>query len=156
MDHPYKSITNKFKNGNIKVKSFKLDDNNKPISLTTTKDVVYYFPIPIELNKMFEIQLMNFITSNKYIKILYQENTNHIHKIENLVFSWYTRLPQYKLMVITWTKGLIFHDNIDVLYKENIYKYFKEHNEFYSLHKKDLEFVVILKDTLSVEIPIKY
>jgi len=139
---------------NIKVKSYKLDENQKPLSLTTTKDIEYYFPIPINLNSMTQRQLINFLTSGKSVSVVLKGM--NIHKVENLAFYWHDKLPQYKLMVITWTTGLIFNDDINVLYIENVYKFFKSYDVFYKTYTEGTEIIVILKDMLPISIPIKY
>lgn len=138
----------------IKVKSVKLDENQKPLSLVSTKGIEYYFPVPINLNPLTQKQLMNFLTSGKSIYIVLK-GTN-IHCIENLVFHWYNKRPLYKLMVITWTTGLIFNDDIDVLYTESVSKFFKSHDVFYKMYTEGTEITVILKDVLPISIPTKY
>lgn len=140
---------------NIKVKSYKLNEKGELFSFTTTKDLQYYFPNYIWLNKLQICQLVNFLKSGKFIKIIYDPSNNHLCKVENLPISW-DSAPQYKLLVLTWTTGLIFNSDIEVSDERNIRLFYQKYDVFYDVCIKNTDIIVILKDVIADQIPIKY
>ena len=58
-------------------------------------------------------------------------------------------------MILSWTKGLLFNDYIEVEFFENINKFYK----FYGYEKfwnEGLEITIIIKDILPIDIPLEY
>lgn len=138
-----------YKTKKVKVRDFIFDENQKPIKLITTKSVEYFFPIPVDMNSMIFTQI-----NKPKVTIMY-DKYNNIHKIENRSLSWGNK-PKYTLMVICWTKGLLYHDTIDTLYVENVRKFYEDFDVFYMMRTEGSNILVILKDILPVNIPTKY
>lgn len=148
-----KPIKLKYTTINIGVKNCIFNENGRPIKLTTTKNVEYTFPKMISTNSIILTQLRNFLIPQNKIKIIH-DNVNRLHKVENIIFNW-NESSKYKLMILSWTKGLLFNDYIEVSAYENINKFYKnyDYDKFWS---DGLEITIIIKDVLPVDIPLKY
>ena len=143
----------KYSTIDIKVKSCIFNENNRPIKLTTSKDIEYVFPKLIEMNSMRLTQLRNYLCSNKEIMIT-RDNDNRIHKLENISLNW-NESNKYKLMVISLKKGLLFDGVIEITAYENVSKFYKNYG-YIKYFNDGSEITIIIKDTLPVNIPIIY
>ena len=137
----------------IKIKNCIFNENSRPVKLTTTKNIEFIFPELIEMNIMRLTQLKNFLIQQKSVTITH-DNNNRIHKIENLILNW-NESNKYKLMILSWTKGLLFNDYVEVSAFENINKFYKKY-DYVKFWKDGLEITIIIKDILPVDIPLKY
>jgi hypothetical protein len=50
----------------------------------------------------------------------------------------------------------LYHGNIDTLYPENVRKFYEQFDIFYKMIQEGSDILVILKDKLPDNIPIKY
>ena len=58
-------------------------------------------------------------------------------------------------MILSWTKGLLFNDYVEVSAYENINKFYKKY-DYVKFFNEGLEITIIIKDILPVDIPLKY
>lgn len=137
----------------IIVKMFIFNENNLPTKLISSDDSEYLFPKIISINKSVVIPLKNFLLRQKKIKILH-DNINRIHKINNLLFNWYEN-NNYKLMILSFTKGLLFNDYIEANVYENVHDFYIKYG-YDKFFTEGLEITIIIKDILPVDIPLKY
>ena len=150
IEKPIKLICNTI---NITVKNCIFNENGRPVKLTTTKDTEYIFPKMVSTNRMILEQLKNFLCIKNKITIIH-DNADRIHKLENIILNW-NESDKYKLMIISLTKGLLFDDYVEVNAYENINKFYKNYG-YVKFFNQGLEITIIIKDILSIDIPIKY
>lgn len=137
----------------IKIKNCIFNENARPVKLTTTKNIEYTFPKMISTNSIILIQLRNFLIPQNKIKITH-DNNNRLNKIENIILNW-NESSKYKLMILSWTKGLLFNDYVEVSTYENISNFYKKY-DYVKFFNEGLEITIIIKDILPVDIPLKY
>lgn len=143
----------KYTTATVKVKSCIFNEGNRPVKLITSGDTKYSFPKMISTNECFLIQLKKHLTYQNKIEIVY-DNLDRIHNVNNIQFSW-DENNHYKLMLLSWTKGLLFNDYIEVSFIENVFKFYKTYG-YEKLFIQGSEITIIIKDILPIDIPIKY
>lgn len=148
-----KPIKLKYTTADITVKNCTFNENNRPVKLITSKDLEYSFPKMISTNNFILIQLRKFLTASNKITIIH-DNKYRIHKINNIALCW-TEIINYKLMILSFTKGLLFNDYVEITAFENVTKFYKiiGYEKFFH---QGIEITIIIKDTLPVDIPTKY
>jgi len=143
----------KYSTVTITIKNCIFNENGRPVKITTTKNIEFIFPELISINSLWLIQLKKFLIKQKSVIIIH-DNNNRIHKVENLFLDW-NESNKYKLMILSWTKGLLFNDYVEVSASENINKFYKKY-DYVKFWKDGLEITIIIKDVLPVDIPLKY
>lgn len=143
----------KYNTIDVKIKSCTFSEYDRPVILTTSKDLQYYFPKMIAVNNLFLIRLKSYLKISNKITIIHDQKYR-IHRVNDIALSFWNESSIYKLMIVSWTKGLIFNDNVEVVALENIEKFYKNcgYEKFFC---QGLEITVIIKDTLDT-IPLKY
>lgn len=132
----------------IKIKRCLYNEYSRPLKLISSKNSEYTFPNMVATNRLILIKLTTFLNGKK-ITIVH-DNMNRIHKIENIPLSWH--VPNYNLMVLSYSKGLIFDEHIEVNAFENISIYFKKYG-YEKFICDGYDVLIIIKDTLSEPIP---
>jgi len=137
----------------VKISSSTYGKNNRPINLTTTKGLNYIFPPMINLtnHQIREIEIL--LSSKNKINIMF-DNLNRIHKLNNIFFNWNENF-EYKLIIISLDKGLIFEDYVIVCAIENIRNFYEDFNIFRLFHDKN-EIVLIIYEDILINIPLEY
>jgi hypothetical protein len=143
----------KLKYATVNIKNCIFDETNRPVKLITTKNIEYSFPKLISTNRIILIQLKNFLSPKNKVIIIY-DNKNRLHKMGNIVFNW-DETSKYKLMILSWTKGLLFNDYIEVSAFENVEKFYKNY-DYDKFFNEGSEITIIIKDLLPVNIPLEY
>ncbi len=137
----------------IIVKTCIFNENNRPTKLISSEDIEYFFPKMIPVNEMVLTPLKNFLLRQHKIKVSH-DYRNHIYKLNNLIFNWYED-NNYKLMILSWTKGLLFNDYVEVSFYENVHEFYKNYG-YDKFFIEGLQITIIIKDTLPISIPFKY
>ena len=148
-----KPVKLKYTIDTITIKNCIFNENGRPVKLTTTKNIEFIFPEIISINSMRLTQLKNFLIQQKSVTIIH-DNNHRIHKVENISLDW-NESNKYKLMILSWTKGLLFNDYVEVSASENINKFYKKY-DYVKFWKDGSEITIIIKDVLPVDIPLKY
>jgi hypothetical protein len=149
MDNP---LIEKINTINVKVKNCTFNEYNRPVLLTTSKDLEYHFPKMILTNQIRLLQLKGFLKISNKITIMHDQKYR-IHRINDIQLCW-NESNIYKLMIVSLTKGLLFNDQVEVIVYENIHKYYKNHG-YEKFFRDGLEITIIIKDKID-DIPVKY
>ena len=59
------------------------------------------------------------------------------------------------IIIISFTKGLIFDDKVEITDFANVKKFYELHNA-YKIFYEGLDIIVIIRDVISIDIPLIY
>lgn len=154
MDQPLLPVKTKttYTTDYIKILEYTKNKNGHPTTLTTTKGLKYKFLNLVYCNNLNELRKL--LSKSGTHKIVY-DNDNFIHKIDDFPFPPLKDKLFNELKIISFTKGLIFDDKVEITDFENVRKFYKLHDA-YKIMYEGPEIVVIIRDIISVEIPLIY